>query len=295
MKIPLDKAKKETNYYDRMYSLASKSDNTSEKIYQNIGSQQLFNNNKFYEIGSSRVKMSDIFQSATAKSELKDIVNEYKNRDKIKQFGLRFDNKLLFHGPSGCGKTLSALALANSLKKKIYLINLATIVNSSLGKTSNNLFEIVEDAKANEAIIFFDEFDALSKVRSDENDHGEIKRIASAILQILDFIDEDTIFIGATNYLDLIDSAITRRFSRKIKFEMPSKTSLQSYLLNLSEVANIKINKKIIAKITSHLTDISYAEARDKYLSLIKKYIIKNIKNGENGIKINEDILKLLK
>lgn len=291
----LDKNKKNGDYYSRLSSLTSSSENTSERLYQTISNQELFNNDKFYEVGGSKIKISDVFQSQKAKKSLDDIIEEFKNKDKLKKFGLKFDNKILFYGPSGCGKTLSALALANSLKKKIYIINLATVINSGLGKTSNNIFEIVEDAKSNQAIIFFDEFDALSKVRSDENDHGEIKRIASAILQMLDFIDNETIFIAATNYLGLIDSAITRRFNNKIEFSMPDKKNMRSYLSKLSKIANININRQTINKISDQLLDMSYAEARDSYLSLIKKYIIKYIKKEDDNIKVKDDILSLVK
>lgn len=291
----LDKNKKDGDYYSRLSSLTSSSENTSERLYQTISNQELFNNDKFYEVGSSKIKISDVFQSQKAKKSLDDIIEEFKNKDKLKKFGLKFDNKILFYGPSGCGKTLSALALANSLKKKIYIINLATVINSGLGKTSSNLFEIVEDAKSNQAIIFFDEFDALSKVRSDENDHGEIKRIASAILQILDFIDNETIFIAATNYLGLIDSAITRRFNNKIEFSMPDKRNMRSYLSKLSKIANISINKQTVNKISDQLLEMSYAEARDNYLSLIKKYIIKYVRKEADNIKVKDDILNLIK
>jgi AAA+ superfamily predicted ATPase len=291
----LDKKKKNSDYYNSLTSLTSGSSGTPERLYQSISNQELFNNDKFYEVGGSRIKISDVFQSRKAKISLDDIIEEYRNKDKINKFGLKFDNKILFYGPSGCGKTLSALALANSLKKKIYIINLATVVNSGLGKTSNNLFDIVEDAKSNQAIIFFDEFDALSKIRSDENDHGEIKRIASALLQILDFIDDETIFIAATNYPELIDSAITRRFNNKIEFSMPDKKNMRAYLCKLSKIANIVISKQTINKIAEQLSEMSYAEARDSYLSLIKKYIIKYVKKEADNIKVKDDILNLIK
>lgn len=292
----LKKNNSNEGYYSKLQSLGKNKDGMPflNRNNQDLSKYQSFQGSSFYEIGKSEVKLSDIVFSEQLQKEVNELIDEYLYQKSFQKYGFKYDNKIIFHGSSGCGKTMTALALANVLKKKIYLVNLSTIVSSSLGKTSNNIFEIVEDAKANQAIVFFDEFDALSKIRSDENDHGEMKRVTSALLQIMDFLDEKTIFIAATNHIDLIDKAIIRRFNRKISFELPGKKNLVIYLRKLILSSKLKIDEKVVTLLAEQFKNLSYAEARDEFLRKIKKYIIKNNKENKRDLRvIKNDILKI--
>ena len=172
------------------------------------------------------------------------------------------------------------------------LVNLATIVDSSLGKTSSNVAEIVSEAASQNGIIFFDEFDALAKMRSDENDHGEMKRVASSIIQIMDFLHDDAVFIAATNHIDLIDNAILRRFGKKISFDMPTVKLLEIYVEKIIKPTNLKMPKFVIKEIANELKGLSFAEARDKFLAKLKRYLIAKTKNKKLLRIISSDILK---
>ena len=48
----------------------------------------------------------------------------------------------------------------------------------------------------------------LGKIRDYDQDHGEMKRVVNTILQLFDFISQDTIIIAATNQLQMIDEAL---------------------------------------------------------------------------------------
>jgi AAA+ superfamily predicted ATPase len=278
------------DYYSRIQSLSQKSAGDSfEEGYKNISDYQMFYGESTYEIIKSKVKMTDVLQSPHLKKAIREIIEEYKHRETLKSYGLNYENKILFYGPSGCGKTLTALALANVLQKKIYIVNIATIINSSLGKTSSNLFHLIEDAKSNWGIVFFDEFDALAKLRTDGNDHGELKRVTSALLQIIDFLSYDTILIAATNHLDLIDNAIVRRFGRKIEFNLPDEKLLKDYLAKLIKAAGLKANQSITKICAKKYQGISFAEARDKFLAALKKYIINSSKKGSRVQEIKNE------
>lgn len=246
-----------------------------------------------YEIINSKVKFGDVIQTPSLKRALNELINEYSNKHVLTRYGIHGDNKIIFYGPSGCGKTLSALALANKLNKKLFLVNLSTIVDSGLGKTSNNVFQVVEDAMNERGIIFFDEFDAMAKLRSDQNDHGEMKRVASAIIQIMDFLDEHTILIAATNHLDLIDKAILRRFSKKISFDLPTKVQLQAYIKKILVPTKLSISQPVVVKLAEEFTGLSYAEARDHFLGKLKQYLISQSKKTKSQLKVvSNEILK---
>lgn len=98
-------------------------------------------------------------------------------------------------------KTLSAYVLAGELNRPLIIVNLGTVISSRLGETSKNLTQIFKTAVQEKAIVLLDEFDSLGKIRDYDQDHGEMKRVVNTILQLFDFVSQDTIIIAATNQL----------------------------------------------------------------------------------------------
>lgn len=233
--------------------------------------------NTFLKVFKSDIALKQIILWDDIKEVIDWIIEEYEKQDILYKFWLYPDNKIIFHWPSWCWKTLLAYWIAHKLNKKLFVVNLSTILDSSFGKTSSNISNAFQMASANKWILFIDEFDMLGKKRNDINDHGEVKRIATAILQCLDFLDKNTLFIAATNHIDLVDTALLRRFSKKIEFTIPWIEQIEKYLLLLLNEIWIWIQpKSILKKISLQYVDISYAEIRDKFISRIKKYILKN-------------------
>jgi len=102
-----------------------------------------------------------------------------------------FDRKLssgkgmiaLFSGPSGTGKTMSAEIIANELGLDLYKINLSAVVSKYIGETEKNLEHIFSEAQYTDAILFFDEADALFGKRSEVKDaHDRYANIETAYL-----------------------------------------------------------------------------------------------------------------
>ena len=86
-----------------------------------------------------------------------------------------FDRKLalgkglsvLFAGPPGTGKTMAAEIIAGELGLDLYKIDLSTVVSKYIGETEKNLARIFDEAETANAILFFDEADALFGKRSE--------------------------------------------------------------------------------------------------------------------------------
>ena len=76
----------------------------------------------------------------------------------------------LFAGPAGTGKTMAAEALAAEAGRDLYRIDLAGVISKYIGETEKNLDRVFEKAAANDAILFFDEADALFGQRTDARD-----------------------------------------------------------------------------------------------------------------------------
>lgn len=129
----------------------------------------------------------------------------------------------LFTGPPGTGKTMSAQVIANDLNLALYKVDLSQIMDKYIGETEKHLCEIFDYAENSNAVLFFDEADALIGKRSDINDSKD-KYANTQVSYILQKIEEyDGIVLMATNYSNNIDSAITRRIRYVINFLLPDK------------------------------------------------------------------------
>lgn len=169
----------------------------------------------------------------TVTAELSQIVHEWNAHDALTEAGLHPVKTALLHGPPGVGKTLAARWLAIELSMPLATLNLAATMNSYLGKTGQNIAKVLEYARTNACVLFLDEFDALGKRRSDDQDVGELKRIVNVLLQAVDQWSGPSLLVAATNHESLLDAAIVRRFEATIEFPAPSSQQVGSVLRSL--------------------------------------------------------------
>lgn len=127
----------------------------------------------------------------------------------------------LFSGPPGTGKTMAAEILAAELRLDLYKIDLSTVVSKYIGETEKNLERIFNEAEQSNAILFFDEADALFGKRSEVRDsHDRYANIEiSYLLQRMEMYDGVTIL--ATNLRANLDEAFTRRLQFAVDFPFP--------------------------------------------------------------------------
>jgi SpoVK/Ycf46/Vps4 family AAA+-type ATPase len=129
--------------------------------------------------------------------------------------------KVLFAGESGTGKTMAAQVLAAELGLEIFRVDLATTVSKYIGETEKNLDRIFGAAEGSNAILFFDEADALFGKRSEVGDsHDRYANIEVAyLLQKMEGYPGAVIL--ATNFRQNIDDAFVRRLDFVIDFPFP--------------------------------------------------------------------------
>jgi hypothetical protein len=128
---------------------------------------------------------------------------------------------ILFAGPPGTGKTMAAEVIASELGLDLYKIDLSTIVSKYIGETEKNLERIFGEAQSSNAILFFDEADAIFGKRSEVKDaHDRYANIeVSYLLQRMEAYDGVTIL--ATNLRANLDEAFTRRLQHAVDFPFP--------------------------------------------------------------------------
>lgn len=128
---------------------------------------------------------------------------------------------VLFSGPSGTGKTLAAEIVAGELGLDLFKLNLSAVVSKYIGETEQRLDELFDAAGAGNAVLFFDEADALfgkrSEVRDARDRYANIE--VSYLLQRLEAYDG--VVILATNFEKNLDDAFLRRIHVRIEFVLP--------------------------------------------------------------------------
>lgn len=177
--------------------------------------------------------------SKSVEEALLQIVAERKQVNKLEKHGLEPTKTVLFTGPPGVGKTMSALWLASELKLPLQLLDLASLMSSFLGKTGNNLKSVFNEAISKPCVLLLDEFDAIAKHRGDDIEVGELKRLVTVLLQVLDSWPPSSLLIAATNHPELLDSAVWRRFDEQIEFDKPTEVQIKAYLMQLTEDPNV--------------------------------------------------------
>ncbi|MEU9452713.1 ATP-binding protein [Streptomyces sp. NPDC048277] len=129
----------------------------------------------------------------------------------------------LFAGESGTGKTLSAEVVAAELGLDLYVVQLSSVVDKYVGETEKNLERIFTEADRTDAVLLFDEADAVFGKRSEVKDaHDRYANLESAyLLQRLEAFDG--IALLTTNLRANIDEAFTRRLDLVIDFPFPDE------------------------------------------------------------------------
>ncbi|HEY1778436.1 MAG TPA: ATP-binding protein [Solirubrobacteraceae bacterium] len=150
------------------------------------------------------------------------VLTEQRQRDRIREHGLSPMRKLLFVGPPGTGKTMTAAALGGELGLPLFSIQLDGLITKYLGETAAKLRLVFDAIQSTRGVYLFDEFDALGGERGVKNDVGEIRRVLNSFLQFLEQDESDSLVIGATNHVGLLDRALFRRFDAVLEYALPS-------------------------------------------------------------------------
>lgn len=174
--------------------------------------------------------LNDIVLTDDNKIVFDEIVLERNRADTLRSYGLSPIDRVLFYGPPGCGKTLAAEVLAHELSLPLAVVRIDSVVSSYLGETAASLRRVFDFITANPVVALFDEFDALAKERADTADHGELKRVVNAALQMLDGYRGESLIVAATNHESILDTAVWRRFDEVLYFPPPSIEQIRSLL-----------------------------------------------------------------
>jgi SpoVK/Ycf46/Vps4 family AAA+-type ATPase len=169
-----------------------------------------------------KTRLADMALSAILAECLERVIREQRQRERLRAHGFSPLRKLLLIGPPGTGKTMTASALAGELGLPLFTIQLDGLITKFMGETAAKLRLVFEAITETRGVYLFDEFDALGSQRGTGNDVGEIRRVLNSFLQLLELDDSDSLVIGATNHVGLLDQALFRRFDAVFEYELPT-------------------------------------------------------------------------
>lgn len=172
-------------------------------------------------------RFSDLVVSREIEERIERLLVEYRNREKLRQYGLSNRRKILIEGRPGTGKTFTASVIASELDLPLYTVQMDKVVTKFMGETSAKLRQIFDAISTTTGVYFFDEFDAIGADRSLDNEVGEARRILNSFLQFIEQDTSDSIIIAATNNQKLLDQALFRRFDDVLHYAMPTSDEVK--------------------------------------------------------------------
>jgi cell division protease FtsH len=192
---------------------------------------------KVFNKDKPKLSFKDVAGVDEAKQELREVVDFLKNPGKYKAMGARTPKGVLMIGPSGTGKTLLARATAGEADVQFFSMAGSEFMEMLVGVGASRVRDLFNTAKkAQPAIIFIDEVDAIGRQRGYGlmGGHDEREQTLNQILVEMDGFTptEQLVVIAATNRPDVLDPALVRpgRFDRRVALELPDVKGREAIL-----------------------------------------------------------------
>lgn len=227
-----------------------------------------FNENRYY-LGKQQ---ADVFTR---------IIKAVNTTTKLLEYGIPYTNSTLLSGIPGTGKTEFAKYTAYKLGLPYVYLNFSYLIDSYMGKTSQNIQRVFDFCKGMKCVLMLDEIDCIGLARKGGGGpDGEIARITISLMQALDDLADGQIVIAATNRADLLDKALLRRFQSVTEF-VPYEADER---LMMIETYMNSVNPAFLTNEIREYANESHTQAE------IVKYFIKEIikKINEESENVND-------
>jgi SpoVK/Ycf46/Vps4 family AAA+-type ATPase len=169
------------------------------------------------------------FESVGGMAELKErlrntVIDPVQNSEAYDEYGIDVLSGLLLYGPPGCGKTHLAGALAGELGHSFIEVTPADLSSKWMGEPASNVADLFEIAAANApCILFIDEIDGVAGSRRGSTSDNQQQLVNQLLTEVEGAAENDVVTVGATNFVEDVDSALRRsgRFDERVEVPPP--------------------------------------------------------------------------
>ncbi|MBQ3044384.1 MAG: AAA family ATPase [Clostridia bacterium] len=219
-------------------------------------------------ISKPEVRFEQVIGAAEAKEELEYFVKYLKNPKKFSSTGVRVPKGVLLYGPPGTGKTMLAKAMAGESDVTFITAEGNRFLRSHVGEGSKAVHDLFSMARRYApSILFVDEIDAIAKSRKGS---GVSEDVLTAFLVEMDGFRNDTakpVFVLAATNFEVeqgrersLDSALLRRFDRRIFIDLPDREARTAYLLQKTASNTVfEVSEKVVENIAMRSVGMSLA------------------------------------
>jgi len=173
-------------------------------------------------------KLKDSLRTALSREKSKDQIFKTWGIGKVVEYGR--GTTLNFRGPPGTGKTLAAHCFAKEVGRKLLMVRYDQLQSSWVGQTEKHIQRVFKIAKTKNAVLFFDEADAIALSRKSLERSWEMSQVNTLLKELERF---DGVCIFATNFAEKYDPAFERRLTMHIDFNLPDNNQALKILEKL--------------------------------------------------------------
>ena len=203
-------------------------------------------------------RLADIVLAKEVLADLQRVLQEQRQRDRLRATGFAPLRRLLLLGSPGTGKTMTARVIAGELHLPLFAVRLDGLITKFMGETAAKLRLVFDAVAQTRGVYLFDEVDALAGSRTQGNDVGEIRRVLNSFLQFMEQDHSDSVIAATSNLPECLDRALFRRFDFALNYPMPTGAMANRVIRN--RLASLRLHGVNWRRVSAASGGLSHAE-----------------------------------